>query len=67
MFTSPKRLTHDFPQKFQSSSASHFLKLSKKNLSIVICLPMVHYGVHKNSLKRVRAFQIELEFESVGF
>ena len=25
MFTSPKRLTHDFPQKFQSSSASHLL------------------------------------------
>ena len=26
-----------------------------------------HLRVHKNSLKRVRAFQIELEFESVGF
>ena len=32
----------------------------------VICLPTEHQGVHKNSLKRVRAFQIELEFESVG-
>ena len=25
-----------------------------------------HLGVHMNSLKRVRAFQIELEFGSVG-
>ena len=33
----------------------------------VICLPTEHLGVVKNSLKRVRAFQIELEFESVGF
>ena len=32
-----------------------------------ICLPKEHLGVVKNSLKRVRAFQIELEFESVGF
>ena len=29
---------------------------------------MEHYGVYKNSLKRVCAyFQIELEFGSVGF
>ena len=28
---------------------------------------MEHLGVLKNSLKRVRAFQIELEFGSVGF
>ena len=28
-------------------------------------LPTEHLGVLKNSLKRVRAFQIELEFESV--
>ena len=34
---------------------------------IVICLPTEHLGVHKNSLIRVRAFQIELEFGSVGF
>ena len=34
---------------------------------IVIFLPMEHLGVPMNSLKRVRAFQIELEFESVGF
>ena len=26
-----------------------------------------HLRVHKNSLKRIRVFQIELEFESVGF
>ena len=34
---------------------------------IAICLPTEHLGVLKNSLKRVRAFQIELEFGSVGF
>ena len=28
---------------------------------------MEHLGVLKNSLKRVRAFQIELEFGRVGF
>ena len=28
---------------------------------------MEHLGVLKNSLKRVRVLQIELEFESVGF
>ena len=33
----------------------------------VICLPTEHLGVVKNSLKHVLAFQIELEFESVGF
>ena len=36
---------------------------------IVICnlLPYEHLGVLKNLLKRVRAFQIELEFGSAGF
>ena len=34
---------------------------------IVICLPTEHLGVHENSLKRLPAFQIELEFGSVGF
>ena len=36
---------------------------------IVICnlLPYEHLAVLKNSLKRVRAFHIDLEFESVGF
>ena len=33
----------------------------------VICLPTEHLGVVKNSLKHVRAFQIELRFENVGF
>ena len=33
---------------------------------IVICLPTEHLGVHENSMKRFRAFQIELEFGSVG-
>ena len=33
---------------------------------IVICLPTRHQGVLTNSLKNVRAFQIELEFGSVG-
>ena len=30
-------------------------------------LPTKHLGVHMNSFKRVRAFQIELEFGSVVF
>ena len=33
----------------------------------VICLPTKHLGVHMNSFKRVRTFQIELEFGNVGF
>ena len=36
-------------------------------LKIVICLPTEHLKVHKNSLKRVRAFQIELELEVLDF
>ena len=32
-----------------------------------ICLPTEHQGVHKNSFRNVRAFQIELEFRSVSF
>ena len=38
-----------------------------KLIVIVICLPAEYLGVHKNSLKRIRAFQIELEFESGRF
>ena len=34
---------------------------------VIACLPTKHIGVHMNSFKRVRAFQIELEFGSVGF
>ena len=34
---------------------------------IVSCLPTENLGVHNNSLKRVRALQIELEFGNVGF
>ena len=34
---------------------------------IAICLPTEHFGVLKNSLKRVRVFQIELEYGSVSF
>ena len=34
---------------------------------IVICLRTKHLGVLKNSLKRVRGFQIELEFGIVVF
>ena len=30
-------------------------------------LPTKHLRVHMNSFKRVHAFQIELEFGSVGF
>ena len=33
----------------------------------VICLPTNYLGVLRNSFKRVRASQIELEFASVGF
>ena len=33
----------------------------------ISCFHTEHLGVLKNSLKRVPAFQIELEFESVGF
>ena len=33
----------------------------------IACLPTKHLGVHVNSFKRVRAFQIELDFGSVGF
>ena len=40
---------------------------NNNKLYIVICFPTEHLGVHKNSLKCVRAFQIELEFGSVGF
>ena len=38
-----------------------------KILTKIACLPTKHIGVHMNSFKRVRAFQIELEFGSVGF
>ena len=34
---------------------------------LFVCLPRKHLRVLMNSLKRVRAFQIELEFGSVGF
>ena len=34
---------------------------------LFICLLTEHLGVLKNSLKRVREFQIELEFGNVGF
>ena len=33
---------------------------------IVICLTTEHLKAHENSLKRVRAFLIELEFGRVG-
>ena len=42
----------------------------KPNVNVnvnVICLPTEHQGVHKNSFRNVRAFQIELEFGNVGF
>ena len=35
--------------------------ISEKKKLLIACLPTKHIGV------RVRAFQIELEFESVGF
>ena len=36
-------------------------------MQTLIVLPTKHVGVLKDSFKRVRAFQIELECESVGF
>ena len=38
-----------------------------KNTVYFFFLPKKHLGVLKNLFKRVRAFQIELEFGSVGF
>ena len=51
---------------------NHLLKLFTFNslnliIIIVICFPTEHLGVLRNSLKRVCAFRIELEFGSVGF
>ena len=43
-----------------------FLTKNEKS-KIVFCLPTKQLGILMNSLKRVRAFQIELEFGSVGF
>ena len=48
------------------SYSSHFPIMGKKNLN-VICLATEHQGVHKNSFRNVRAFQLELEFGNVGF
>ena len=42
---------------------THFFFLIFK----IACLPTKHMEVHMNSFKCVRAFQIELEFGSVGF
>ena len=65
----------DFAGKHHPGSSIHvylhyFILLTykscKKNVN-VICLPREHQGVHKNSLRNVRAFQIELEFGNVGF
>ena len=55
-------------QGFYTALPCLFIKVMQHIVKkIVICLPMEHLGVLINSLKRVRAFQIELEFESVGF
>ena len=37
------------------------------SLFFLAFLPMKHLGVHMKSFKCVLAFQIELEFENVGF
>ena len=42
-------------------------KKTVKKLYIKICLATDHLGVFVNSLKRVRAFHMELGFGSVGF
>ena len=44
-----------------------WFKLVKLLFFKVAFLPMKHLRVHMNSFKRVRVFQIELEFGSVGF
>ena len=45
----------------------HLILLSKSSTAcLLVCLPTKHLGVNMNSFKRVRAFQIELEFGSVG-
>ena len=43
-----------------------FLTKNEKS-KIAFCSPTKYLGVPMNSLKRVRAFQIELEFGNVGF
>ena len=46
-----------------------YLSVSLKEdcLFKIACLPTKQLGVHMNSFKRVRTFQIELEFRSVDF
>ena len=44
-----------------------FLLTKNEKSKIAFCSPTKHLGVPMNSLKRVRAFQIELEFGNVGF
>ena len=44
-----------------------YLQKRKTFLYIVICLPTEHLGVQMNLLKRVRAFQFELEFKMLDF
>ena len=42
--------------------------LCKKNVNVnVICLPKKHQSALGTRFKGVRAFQVELEFENVGF
>ena len=50
----------------QAQLAGMIIKINCKP-QIVLCLPAKHLGVLENSFERVRAFQIELEFRSVGF
>ena len=53
----------------EGNSFSCFASGVETKVLFIICLhvPTQHLGVFKNSLKRVRVFQIELEFGSVGF
>ena len=43
------------------------VKLAPFACNFAICLSTKHLRVLKTSLKRVRAFQVELEFVNVGF
>ena len=51
----------------QATNDDKGYRYSSPSSVIVICLLPKHLGVLMNSFKRVHAFQIELEFGSVGF
>jgi len=58
-----KKNKKQMKNKIEKKKGKKFVEKKK----IVICLRTKHLGVLENSLKRVRGFQIELEFGIVGF